>query len=108
MHQRLLTLFAAALITSCVSVSSGKHLDPDLIATVKPGVTTESQLIQMFGEPTSRSLNAEGQKALGWIYTRSKEKNPFKVEIQQQILSATINDKGVVAKVQVSDTVPRN
>ena len=107
MHQRLLTVCAILLVASCVSVSSGKHLDPDLIATIKPGVTTESQMLQMFGEPTTRSLNAEGQKALGWIYTKSKETNPFEFQLQQQILSVTISDNGIVAKMQVSDTVPR-
>jgi outer membrane protein assembly factor BamE (lipoprotein component of BamABCDE complex) len=95
------------VLAACVSVSSGKMLDSSMIASVKAGETTEKDLVKMFGEPTTRGMTTEGARTAGWIYTKSKMKNPVKVDLQQQIFVVTLDANGVVSKVESMDTVKR-
>lgn len=39
------------------------------ISQIKPGVSTEQQLVQLFGKPSSRSLDSEGRHVLSWNYS---------------------------------------
>lgn len=75
MKNTLTTFLIAALsilIVGCAS--TGNNFDEGKVAQIKKGETTELDLIQLFGQPQSRSMNSEGQSILTWSYTESRVK----------------------------------
>ena len=68
----LLVATAAALIVGCAS--TGNNFDDSKVSQIKKGETTEADLLQMFGQPQSRSLNSEGQTILTWSYVEARVK----------------------------------
>ena len=70
--QLVLAALVASILAGCASV--GQNFDESKISQIKKGETTEADLIQMLGQPQSRTLNSEGQSILTWTYTESKVK----------------------------------
>ncbi len=65
-------LLAAALLLPLLSggcASAGRNFDDSQVSKIQKGVTTEQDLITMFGQPEQRSMNSEGQTVLTWMYT---------------------------------------
>ena len=68
----LSTLALAIIVAGCAS--TGQNFDESKISQIKKGVTTEAELVQMFGAPTSRAMNSEGNTTLNWMYAEVREK----------------------------------
>ena len=47
-------------------VSTGRDFDTSQVSTITKGKTTESEMIQRFGEPQTRSTSASGDQILAW------------------------------------------
>jgi len=62
----------ALSIAGCSSV--GKPIAKDKISQIQVGVTTESDLIRMFGMPSTKTLDANGNVVLSWVYSRASTK----------------------------------
>jgi hypothetical protein len=58
------------LSTSCAS--SGTNFNEARVADIRKGVTTETDLNAMFGEPGGSSLDADGNRQLTWMYSEHK------------------------------------
>jgi hypothetical protein len=56
----------------CASV--GTPIATQNIPKIRKGVTTETELVQMFGAPTDKTLNTNGKIMDTWIYTASQAK----------------------------------
>lgn len=63
-----LTLIFAALITSCAtsSVTVGNNFDSTKVNEIKKGQTTKSELLQMFGEPYTKTVVSSNEE--NWQY----------------------------------------
>lgn len=66
MYAKLSTLLLALSLTGCIS--SGTHFDANQISALQPGVTTESEAIQLLGQPEATESNGNTQ-ILTWQYT---------------------------------------
>ena len=64
-------LFATAMIFFAGCASVGNNFDDSKASQIIKGQTSEADLIQMFGQPQSRSMNSEGQTILNWMYSQS-------------------------------------
>ena len=61
------------LITSADGcMSSGTNYDQTQVSQIKKGQTTEAQLVQMFGEPTQRMTDGDGNNHLTWTFTEAQ------------------------------------
>ena len=66
LHRLLLTTLAATFIVGCAT--TGAKYDDTRIAKIKRGETTEAQLIQWFGPPTSRNMDSSGRSTITWDF----------------------------------------
>ena len=69
-----LTTLAVALVGAAVAgcASSGKDFDSTKVTSIQKGKTTESDLVQMFGEPQQRMTDADGSQHLTWRFSEAK------------------------------------
>jgi len=49
---------------------AGKAYKDDVVALIRPGVTSEAQLLAWFGPATARTLYADGDQLLVWDFKR--------------------------------------
>lgn len=70
--KRTLIITIAALLCGCASV--GNNFDSRKLSEVKKGETTESQLVGLFGQPTQRGINSDGDVTMQWIYSEATAK----------------------------------
>lgn len=72
-HLRLGIALAIAMICSgCFHHTTGQPIDPKDVQSIQKGKTTESQLNQMFGEPTTWYDHNDGTRELVWNYNESR------------------------------------
>lgn len=55
-----------ALVCGCSWTLSGQEFDDTKVAEIQVGKTTERQLLALFGEPISRSMDKNGVLQLEW------------------------------------------
>jgi hypothetical protein len=88
MNLKLVAIFAVAIaVTGCASV--GNNFDENRAANIEKGVTTESDLIRMFGEPNNRTVNGNGTKVLDWTYVQSEVKGESFIPYAGSFLGGT-------------------
>lgn len=102
-----------AILIGCIGLtvlagcaSSGQNFDDELVREIKLGVTTETDMIDMFGEPTGRSFDSSGSSNLTWAYhesrTNGKSFIPYVgmfmggTDNSHKMLTANINPEGIV------------
>ncbi len=66
-----LALSLALLCSGCFHHTTGQPIDPNNVQSIEKGKTTESQLVQMFGEPTTWYDHGDGSRDLVWNYNQS-------------------------------------
>ena len=64
----ILSLLAAMVLSGCVS--GGARYDQSAIGRIKPGVTTEQELVAWFGKPYRHDSLGNGRVKIVWQYTR--------------------------------------
>lgn len=57
-------------VAGCASV--GQNFDDSKVSQIQKGATTEADLVRIFGQPSQRSVNSEGQSILTWMYVESE------------------------------------
>lgn len=69
MRKMKIKLFVAALLTCCLTsyASTGHSITQPKVNQIRPGYTTEADLDQLFGPPTTRSTDIYKTTALNWI-----------------------------------------
>ena len=63
-------VMAGPFMVGCAS--SGNNYDDSKVSTIQNGVTTEPQLVAMFGDPSNRVVNSDGTTQLSWNYNQVK------------------------------------
>jgi outer membrane protein assembly factor BamE (lipoprotein component of BamABCDE complex) len=108
------TLFAAVLLVAMAGCSSvGTPISKEKVARIRIGVTTEVDLIRMFGIPSTKTLDSNGNVVASWVYSEASTKpetfvplaGPFigGVNTRLQQLTVLINKKGTVQRYTLND-----
>lgn len=109
--RRFIVLVALASAMGCAT--SGVKINPDQVTQIKEGVTTESEVIEMFGAPTNKTLTSDGKVLM--TYTHSKVKSRAKnfipvyglldssMDMEIQTFQVLIDEKGIVEKYIMND-----
>ncbi|MDF7667111.1 outer membrane protein assembly factor BamE [Orbaceae bacterium ESL0727] len=99
----LVALFSTWLLTACSQtnlVEQGTPLSKEKVSKITEGVTTESQLRALFGEPTSKTV--VNTNATQWTYKyvrKTSTMNALFGETQYNIIEGTLDavvTKGIV------------
>lgn len=72
--KRTLSILCSAAVFLCGCASTGNNFNESKLSEIKKGETTEQELVTMFGEPQNRSVNADTQVTLSWMYAESTVK----------------------------------
>lgn len=68
----LAALLAATALSGCAT--TGVNVTDNQLAFLKPGITTEQEVIAKLGQPTTRMRLADGSVLDSYIYSRSQMK----------------------------------
>lgn len=66
---------------------TGPSMGPEYLVSIHKGQTTKAEVIESFGEPTSRTLAPDGTEVLIWIRSRARWLSLHNVEVHQLIVS---------------------
>ena len=69
---KIIYCITALLLCGCASV--GTPVETQNIPKIRKGVTTEAELVQMFGAPSSKRLGPNNGLIETWIYSESRVK----------------------------------
>jgi hypothetical protein len=104
----------AALFSACASV--GTPIATQNISKIKKGVTTEADLVRMFGPPTDKTLNSNGQIMIAWVHSAAQAKGtsfiPFAgpfvggTNVQVQKLVVLLKKDGTVENYTMNESHP--
>jgi hypothetical protein len=115
--QFLFAALAAFCLVNCASTGS-KPITQGDIDQIRTGQTTETDLVRMFGPPTTESADMRGQRSLDWDYAAGPGAQTYipvvgpllkgmKTNVQQ--LSVLLGPNGKVKHYTTNfDPVPRN
>ena len=67
MKRIILGAMAAIILSGCVY--TGTNFDESKLANVQKGVTTKQEVISYFGEPSTTSVDSDGNEMLMWSYS---------------------------------------
>jgi outer membrane protein assembly factor BamE (lipoprotein component of BamABCDE complex) len=109
--KNLIAALLAVAMAGCSSV--GKPIARDKINQVQVGVTTEAEVIRMFGVPSTKTLDASGTIVLTWVYSRAAAKPQTFIPVagvfvggmntRLQQLTVLIGKKGRVERYTMND-----
>src|SRR5262245_23488681 len=69
---KLIMILATVSLIGCASV--GTPIATQNIPKIRKGVTTEAELVQMFGPPTDKSLSTNGKTVDTWMHSAAQAK----------------------------------
>ena|ERR1700720_754222 len=72
MKRTAVYIAAAALLVSCAS--AGTPNATQNIAKIKKSITTEADLVRMFGSPSNKTLNSNGNVVMSWVHSAAQPK----------------------------------
>jgi hypothetical protein len=69
-----IALLMVGLLSACLvgCATPGRSYDDGKVAMIKKDVTTEAELVDWFGPPTTRAMGSDGAKALRWTFSPAK------------------------------------
>jgi hypothetical protein len=112
--KKLFTLLVILAFAGCASV--GTPIATQNVPRIKRGVTTEADLIRMFGAPTTKTLNANGNVIIVWTHSAAQAKGtsfiPFAgpfvggTNVQVQQLTVLLNSNGTVQNYTMNESHP--
>ena len=68
------TTSLVALLLGAGCMSSGTNFDSSKVSQIQEGVTTEADLVRLFGPPDNRMIDSSGTVSLDWVYFESRMK----------------------------------
>jgi outer membrane protein assembly factor BamE (lipoprotein component of BamABCDE complex) len=72
---RVKILLAALLVVTVAGCSSvGTPIARDKVNQIQPGLTTEQDVLRMFGVPSTKTLDTSGRMVLSWIFSSASAK----------------------------------
>ena len=79
--KQLFSSFLIGLLSVWLIGCAGRVYKDDVVALIRPGVTSEEQLLAWFGPATSRTLYADGAQLLTWDFNRGTS-DPGRLQVR--------------------------
>jgi hypothetical protein len=95
----------AVLISGCAVVgTSGVQIKPEQLAGFQKGVTSESDVIQALGKPTSLMTSSDGTKTLSYSFARVKAGGFSGSDMQSNVTFIMFDDAGKMLSYNVTES----
>jgi hypothetical protein len=88
--KQIIAVLTCALLVGCVT-SFGNKFDVTKVELLKPGETTEKEIVGWFGQPMSTTIMASGNRKHGWLYGTAGIGS-----VQQNILETVVSTNGLL------------
>lgn len=108
----IILILIVSLFLGCAS--TGIKIDSNKVGQIKSGVTTRAQVVALLGNPSTTVLTGDGKVLMNYIYSEARTKASSFIPVvglisgganmDTQILSIIINDKGLVEKYEFNDS----
>lgn len=79
----------AAIVLSACATTSGKKVDQDYVASLKPGVTTIADVEAVLGKPITVNRNPDGTTTLTYGYASTKTSAAAYIPVVGTLLGKT-------------------
>jgi outer membrane protein assembly factor BamE (lipoprotein component of BamABCDE complex) len=109
---KFLLIALTVLITACTA-THGSKVDPEQVAQIKEGTTTEAEIREWFGKPYLTSTESDGDKMLQYTYGKASNSKESYIpyvgafmgtsKAEYETLAVEINKKGVVTSYTVHE-----
>ncbi len=111
-------LVAALLISSCLTILAAypRTITQENINQIRPGQTTEADLVNLFGVPTTRFVDLAHCTAIDWfrsVPAPAKSYIPFigsclgGLDVEAQQLTVVLSPRGTVVRYEVHSSLNR-
>jgi YD repeat-containing protein len=90
MRKEVLAVAAAVLLGGCVSV--GTKIDPNVVATFQPGVTTLQDAESKLGTPNSTTTASDGGTTIMYIYSHAQASGSSYIPVVGALVGHTDSD----------------
>ena len=96
-------VLTVALLQACspTKITRGYHLEPEDVARIQEGVTTQQQVTEILGSPSS--IATFKQNSDTWYYITRKSERYTELDesvVDQKVLAITFDEAGRVATVK--------
>ncbi|MEI6730641.1 MAG: outer membrane protein assembly factor BamE [Pseudomonadota bacterium] len=99
-YNSLAVLSLIFIITACANTVNRGHLKEDqVISNIKPGLTSKSEVLKMFGSPSSESTFGTPT----WYYISTIKENRSILAskiVDQNVIEITLDSNGTVSEVK--------
>ena len=103
--------FVSLFLIGCATM--GTKIEQSELAKIKDGVTTENEIIALFGAPSSKTVTDNGNILMLYVYTKASPKLSSFVPVvslissgtnsHQETLSVLLDENGIVKKHTFND-----
>jgi len=77
----------------------GPAIGPDILGRIRKGVSTDVELVEILGEPTSRTFETDGKALLIWVSIQKRADGFHAIEARRLVVK--LDDKRVVREYAV-------
>lgn len=99
LRKAILVVFFAATLNGCVSV--GTKIDPTVVASFQPGVTTVAEAEAKLGKPNSVTTDSVGETYVTYVYAHAQSSASSFIPVAGAFVGHT--DSDTVSTVLVFD-----
>ena len=109
--RNLIALLLLSCLTSCASYETA--INPTTVHQIRPGATTESDLLELFGPPDTRWVALRGRIALNWFRSLNPDPAGYVpvfgqflggLDLEVQELSVVVAPSGRVESFSIYDS----
>jgi uncharacterized protein YceK len=90
MKKEVLAVVVAALVAGCVSV--GTKVDPSVVASFQPGVTTIQDAESKLGTPNSTTTSSDGGTTIMYLYSHAQASGSSYIPVVGAFVGHTDSD----------------
>ena len=107
----VVSLLGILLFYNAGCYSSGPQITPQQVSSIQRGVTTEADLVKMWGEPFSSHTTMNGNKELDWAHVDENITGTFipfaPQNSQAHGVIVTVDKDGIVTDYRESETTQK-
>lgn len=98
-----LTLCVVLALEGCNTQRSGRNYASSEVSSIQPNVTTESEVVQRFGNPTRFTDKSDGTRVLVWTYWETTTDGKQYIPVVGRVMAAkAAQDNSLVKTLTVT------
>jgi outer membrane protein assembly factor BamE (lipoprotein component of BamABCDE complex) len=92
----LLVLLSLSVLLAACSSTYGTQFDEKQVSKIEKGKTTQEEIQNLFGDPSGKGSNADGETQWTYSYTHASSLTGYDSKVQMKTLMITFDKSGIV------------